>query len=166
MQNHCLVCEPYRAVGCSRTEEAPRSQIPIPGTRLANTAWPKNPVSSHKERARGLSFGTADGWQVCQQDLKHLGRKKEKAPPDVPVTHVAVIWSQPWVTSLYVESYLWTRGALNRAIDAQDGATLRGTVEYNYGKILPGQQVCALMFQAPREQGRESTLARVLSWVS
>lgn len=80
----------------------------------------------------------------CANKTSDIWVEKEKPLPDVPITHVAVIWSQPWVTSLYVESYLCTWslwGGLNWAIDARDGAMLHGTVGCGYRKILPGRWV-------------------------
>lgn len=44
----------------------------------------------------------------CANRTSHIWIEKEKPRPDVPVTQGAVIWSQPWVTALYIASYLWT----------------------------------------------------------
>lgn len=71
-----------RATGGVRRDEEPGSQTPTPGAGLGHTAYlavplAREPFSSYKKNGLGgLSFGTADGWQVCQQDLKHLGNKK------------------------------------------------------------------------------------------
>lgn len=153
--------------------EKPGREIPIPGTGLGNThRWSSCPLGQTpyflptRKGLGGFPLAQQLG-DRCANRTSNIWVEKEKPPPDVPVTRVNVIWSQPWVTSLYVESYLCTWplwGGLNWAIDARDGATLRGTVGYNYRKILPGQQVCALMRQAsglPWAQGNEST---VPSW--
>lgn len=103
----------------------------------------------------------------CANKTSDIWVEKEKPPPDVPVTHVAVIWSQPWVTSLYVESYLCTWslwGGLNWAIDARDGAMLHGTVGCGYRKILPGRWVRALVLQAPGLPWAQGNESRVPSW--
>lgn len=71
-----------RATGGRGAGEQPGRQTPIPGVGLGYTAiilppWLETPVSSQKKRGWGLSFGAAGGWQVCQQDLTHLARKRE-----------------------------------------------------------------------------------------
>lgn len=119
-----------------RAEEEPGGQIPIPGTGLGYIAYLPAPLGRDP-----CTFPEEKGWggfpfvqQVagrCANRSSNIWIEKEKPLPDVPVTHVGVIWSQPWVTSLYVVSYLWTWplwGGLIWAIDARDRATLQGTV--------------------------------------
>lgn len=154
--------------------EKPGSQLPIPRTGLGYTDDLPTPLAKGAFSFPQEKIWGGGGFPLMQQlggrcanRTSNIWVEKEKPPPDVPVIHVTIIWSQPWVTSLYVESYLCTWslwGGLNWAIDTRDGATLRGTVGFNYRKILPGQQVCALMLQAPGLSWAQGTENRVPSW--
>lgn len=72
-----------RATGGRRAGEEPGRQTPIPGTGLGYSFYFPAPSPGSRllflpeKRGWGLSFGAAGGWQVCQQDLTHLTRKRE-----------------------------------------------------------------------------------------
>lgn len=101
-----------RATGGRGAGEQPGRQTPIPGAGLGYTAiilppWLETPVSSQKKGAGVFPLVQQVGGR-CASRTSHIWLEKEKPWPDVPVTQGAIIWSQPWVTALYVASYLWT----------------------------------------------------------
>lgn len=102
-----------RATGSRGAGEQPGRQTPIQGAGLGYTVFIppppqlETPVSSQKKGTGVFSLVQQVGGR-CASRTSHIWLEKEKPRPDVPVTQGAVIWSQPWVTALYVVSYLWT----------------------------------------------------------